>query len=84
MTHSDGTQTKMITTVAGAMPLDFNNTKMIQDGKVKILNEHGTISCMTAVKQMASYNKDGSATMDTARSYATDIGLFKAGMDQID
>lgn len=35
-------------------------------------------------KQMASYNKDGSATEPTVRNYATDIGLFKAGMDTID
>ena len=35
-------------------------------------------------KQMASYSKDGVASNSTARSYATDIGLFKAGMDTID
>lgn len=35
-------------------------------------------------KQMASYNKDGTATDETTRNYATDIGLFKAGMQEID
>ena len=33
---------------------------------------------------MASYNKDGTATLQTTRNYATDIGLFKAGMQEID
>lgn len=35
-------------------------------------------------KQMASYNQDGMATAETTRNYATDIGLFKAGMQEID
>jgi DNA polymerase kappa len=33
---------------------------------------------------MASYNKDASGKLDSTVSYATDIGLFKAGMDTID
>ena len=35
-------------------------------------------------KQMASFNKDGAANEETTRNYATDIGLFKAGMDVVD
>jgi len=33
---------------------------------------------------MASYNADGTATGETNRNYATDIGLNKAGMHMID
>ena len=33
---------------------------------------------------MASYDKSGNLIAMGARSYATDIGLFKAGMDTID
>jgi len=96
ITNPDGSETRMISTVAGAMPLDFNNTKMIQDGTVKGINEQSLISTAhtaslnaqlhhaTSIKQMASYNKDGTMTTETAGSFATDIGLFKAGMDTID
>jgi len=31
-----------------------------------------------------SFSKEGEALGQTARSYATDIGLFKAGMTEID
>lgn len=44
----------------------------------------GDIEGANLNKQMASYNKDGTATEPTVRNYATDIGLFKAGMDTID
>ena len=33
---------------------------------------------------MASYDKSGNLVAMNTRSYATDIGLFKAGMDTID
>ena len=41
----------------------------------------GDVSTANLNKQLASYNKDGIATAETNRNYATDIGLFKAGMD---
>jgi hypothetical protein len=34
-------------------------------------------------KELASFDQSGNLCL-TGRSYATDIGLFKAGMDQID
>ena len=98
----------MINTASGLIPLDFSNTKIIQDGKVFNINDLSAFSAegnkdnqgneaSTAqpgmgdvvgahlIKQMASYNKDGCGVGSTnAHNYATDIGLFKAGMEQID
>jgi hypothetical protein len=37
--NPDGTETKMITTVSGTIPLDFNNTKVVNNGTVKEISE---------------------------------------------
>ena len=110
VTNADGTITKMINTASGLIPLDFSNTKIIQDGKVFNINDlsafshegngnndgtgentssvqpgMGDVVGANMIKQMASYNKDGCNVGSTnAHNYATDIGLFKAGMEQID
>ena len=102
ITNADGSVTRMITTASGPIPLDFSNTKIIQDGKVFNINDlsafshegnsntetvstaqpgMGDVATANMNKQLASYNKDGIATAETNRNYATDIGLFKAGMD---
>ena len=101
--NQDGSVTRMIVTASGPIPLDFSNTKIIQDGKVFNINDLSAFSAagnnnqessvqpgmgdaagVNANRMMASFNKDGTATSDTYRNYATDIGLFKAGMDTID
>jgi len=33
---------------------------------------------------MSNYSANGALTNETTKSYATDIGLMKAGMDNID
>ena len=104
VTNADGTITRMITTASGPIPLDFSNTKIIQDGKVFNINDlsafsaegnnseqtssvqpgMGDMGAGSTSKMMASYNKDGMANSETQRNFATDIGLFKAGMNDID
>ena len=44
VTNADGTITKMITTASGPIPLDFSNTKIIQDGKVFNINDLSAFS----------------------------------------
>lgn len=44
VTNADGTVTKMITTASGPIPLDFSNTKIIQDGKVFNINDLSAFS----------------------------------------
>jgi hypothetical protein len=79
----------MLSTASGHFPKDFSNTKMIQGGKIISLNEMQTQSTSTAPtehnqqKDMASFDQAGNATYKQG-SLATDIGLFKAGMDTCD
>lgn len=47
VTNPDGTETKMISTASGPIPLDFSNTKLIQDGKIININEMKTMSNVT-------------------------------------
>ena len=89
----------MINTVNGPIPLDFSNTKIIRDGKVVDINDIEMHEiAMTAGAQIEKaesqhgdfqqekpfFSKEGIATGQTARSYASDIGLFKAGMSTVD
>ena len=72
----------MITTVSGQIPLDFNNTKIIRDGKVIDFNDfsnQSTIESINKVKQTTHLNDE----LMQQRNYATDIGR-KAGMDNVD
>ena len=79
----------MLSTASGHFPKDFSNTKIIQNGQVISISELHTQTTSNAPthhqigKEMASFDQAGNATLQS-RSYATDIGLFKAGMDTID
>ena len=42
--NSDGSITKMINTASGPIPLDFSNTKIIQEGKVFNINDLSAFS----------------------------------------
>lgn len=44
VTNADGSKTKMILTASGPIPLDFSNTKIIQDGKVFNINDLSAFS----------------------------------------
>ena len=50
VTNPDGSITKMISTASGPIPLDFSNTKIIQDGKVFNINELSATGTPTSVK----------------------------------
>jgi len=82
ITTKDGIEIKMITTASGQIPLDFSNTKIIHGGMVQDCNDFkkaASVHDINRIRQQEQYN-DG---VD-ARNYATDVGLMKAGMDDID
>ena len=49
VTNPDGSVTKMISTASGPIPLDFSNTKIIQDGKVFNINDLNAVGAPTSV-----------------------------------
>jgi hypothetical protein len=81
----DGTDVWMLSTASGHIPKDFSNTKIVQNGQVISISDLQTLNQANAPtmhqtnKELASFDQSGNLCL-TGRSYATDIGLFKAGM----
>jgi hypothetical protein len=48
----NGQQTKMMTTVSGQIKLDFNNTRIIRDGKVIDPNDSSNVASLNDINRI--------------------------------